>query len=385
VPLLDGRRALIVDDNATNRRIVRAYVEAWGLAAHDTDSPREALESVRRGDPFDVAIIDMQMPELDGLALARELRRLRSAERLPLVLLTSIGRRDHDAGERLFAAYLTKPIRPSRLYDALLGALGERAAGPPEPRPQPAARAPADHPGLRVLVAEDNQVNQRLAVLLLEKLGHSADVVSNGAEALAALEQRRYDVILMDVEMPVMDGLEATRRIHERWSKTRPRIVAVTAGAMSEDRERSLGAGMDDFLTKPIRPEALSTALAEVPGRSDGGVDAPALERLAETLGDDAVLAGLIDTFLGEAPKLLSALDDAAGSGDAGELRRAAHTLKSNAALFGAEALADLCGKLEHMAEAGRVDGAPELVSAIEAGYARLEQALTAAKARRAP
>jgi PAS domain S-box-containing protein len=379
--VLEGRRTLIVDDNATNRHIVRAYVEAWGMTAHDTASAREALESVRRGDPFDVAILDMQMPELDGLALARELRRVRAAERLPLVLLTSLGRKEQDETESLFSARLTKPIRPSRLYEALLSALGER---PPEPEPRAkhdAAEA-REHDRLRVLVAEDNLVNQRLAVLLLEKLGHRTDVVSNGAEALAAIDQRLYDVILMDVEMPVMDGLEATRRIHERSTTRRPRIVAVTAGAMSEDRERCLAAGMDEFLTKPIRLEELSAALAEVPRRSDGGLDTSVLERLADTLGSDAALDELIDTFLAEAPKLVATLHEAVERGNADELRRAAHTLKSNAATFGAEDLADRCRTLERVAVAGPLDGAPELISRIEADYRRLERALKDAQAR---
>jgi PAS domain S-box-containing protein len=376
--VLEGRRALIVDDNATNRHIVRAYVEAWGMSAHDTASAREALESVRRGDPFDVAILDMQMPELDGLALARELRRVRTAERLPLVLLTSLGRREQDEMESLFSARLTKPIRPSRLYEALLTALGAPAPES-EPRVKPDAAEPRARDGLRVLVAEDNLVNQRLAVLLLEKLGHRPDVVSNGAEALAAVE-RPYDVILMDVEMPVMDGLEATRRIHERSTTSRPRIVAVTAGAMSEDRERCLAAGMDDFLTKPIRLDELSAALAQVPRRSDSGLDTSALERLADTLGDDAALDELIDTFLAEAPKLVTTLREAVERGDAAELRRAAHTLKSNAATFGAPALANDCRILEDMGATGMLGGASDGVSRVENGWERLEQELKGAR-----
>jgi PAS domain S-box-containing protein len=379
---LEGRRALIVDDNTTNRHIARAYVEAWGMAAHDTAFAREALESVRRGDPYDVAILDMQMPELDGLALARELRLLRGADRLPLILLTSLGRREQDETESLFSARLTKPIRPSRLYEALLSALGEHVP-PPEPAAKPKTAEPRERAGLRTLVAEDNLVNQRLAVLLLEKLGHRADVVSNGAEALAAVEERPYDVVLMDVEMPVMDGLEATRQIHERLSTARPRIVAVTAGAMSEDRDRCLAAGMDDFLTKPIRLEELSAALAGVPRRSDGGLVTSALERLAETLGDDAALDGLVDTFLAEAPKLLATLRDAADRGDADELRRAAHTLKSNAATFGGEALADDCRMLEGVAATGTFEGVSDLVSSIEYGCERLEELLRSAKIRR--
>jgi PAS domain S-box-containing protein len=380
VALLQGRRVLIVDDNATNRHIARAYAESWGMIAHDTASPLEALESIRRGDPFDVAILDMQMPELDGLALAREIRRHRSAERLPLILLTSLGRREQ-AEEAHFAARVTKPIRPSQLYDLLLDVLGDSAtAALPERAAEPVAAT--EHAGLRVLVAEDNPVNQRLARLLLEKLGHRADLVGNGAEAVAALERRRYDVILMDVQMPEMDGLEATRLIHERWAATRPRIIAVTAGAMSGDRERCLAAGMDDYLSKPIRPEELAAALARVAAPASAALDASALQRLVEMLGDESALGELIDTFLAEAPNLVSTVRRAVADGDADDLRRAAHTLKSNAATFGADTLAELCRKLEDMAEARTLAGALALVARVEAEYEQLVSALKKTRAR---
>jgi PAS domain S-box-containing protein len=376
VALLHGKRVLIVDDNATNRHIARAYAESWGMVAHDTASPTEALESIRRGDPFDVAILDMQMPELDGVTLAQEIRRSRSAERLPLILLTSLGRGERE--EAQFAARLTKPIRPSQLYDALLDVFGE----PTITSPRETAALPEEEPstegvGLRVLVAEDNPVNQRLALLVLQKLGHRADVVANGAEALAALERERYDVILMDVQMPEMDGLEATRRIHERWPAARPRIVAVTAGARSEDRERCLAAGMDDYLSKPIRAEELAATLASAVPES---VDAATLERLKETLGGEAALSELIDTFLDEAPNLLSRLRTAVEQRDTDNVRRAAHTLKSNAATFGAHTLVEECRSLEDMAEAGTLAGATGLLTRVEAEAGHLTAALETTK-----
>ncbi len=381
VALLQGRRVLIVDDNATNRHIARAYVASWGMVAVATGSPREAVEWVRRGDPFDAAILDMHMPELDGLAVAEEIRRYRSPERLPLILLTSLGRREEASGGVLFAAHLTKPIRPSQLYDALLDALGE---GVPAAVLGEADEAPADEApvGLRILVAEDNAVNQRLALLMLGKLGYRGDVVSNGAEALEALERRPYDVVLMDVQMPELDGLEATRRIHERWALARPRIIAVTAGAMNEERERCLAAGMDDYLSKPIRIEELSAALAALrPNRPEqpqpSALDAAALERLQATLGE-AATAEIVETFLGEGPQLFSTLHSAVERGDADGLRRAAHTLKSNAATFGASALAELCGELEAIGEAGTVAGASELLARADAEHERLRSDLGA-------
>src|SRR5436190_3311533 len=370
---LEGRRVLILDDNATNRRILQAYVQSWGMLPRETGSPTEALEWVRRGDPLDLAILDMQMPEVGGLAVAREIRRHRDAERLPLILLTSLGRREQDA-EADFAAHLTKPIRPSQLYDALLDVLGgegptPRFEQPVEPEPIVAQRAP-----LRILVAEDNALNQRLALLLLEKLGHRGDGATNGLEALAALERRRYDVVLMDVQMPEMDGLEATRRIHERWGAERPRIVAVTAGVLSDERDRCLEAGMDDYISKPVRFDALASALGGISPRD--GRDAVDLDELRAMLGDDAAIAELVETFLAEVPKLIVAMQSGVAEGDVAKVRLAAHTLKSNAATFGAARLAELCAELERLAQAGSLSGAAELVARAEAAFAETRSAL---------
>jgi PAS domain S-box-containing protein len=379
VALLAGRRVLLVDDNATNRQIARAYAESWGMVVRDTGSSAEAIEWVRRGDPFDVAVLDMQMSELDGVALAQEIRGHRDAEHLPLILLTSLGRREEAAVGVLFAAHLTKPIRPSQLYDALLEVL-EGGVAAPELAAAAAARVEHEPAGLRILVAEDNAVNQRLALLMLEKLGYRGDVVSNGAEALAALERTRYDVVLMDVQMPELDGLEATRRIHERWASERPQIIAVTAGAMSEERDRCLAAGMDDYLSKPIRIEELSAALGALRSAaslSASAIDAPVLTRLRDSLGEAATVE-VIETFLAEGPQLVSALREAVERGDSAELRRAAHTLKSNAATFGASALAELCRKLEEVGEAGTVAGAAHLVARTEAEHERVRSDLKA-------
>ena len=223
---LAGRRALIVDDNAANREILVRQAESWGMLVWKTGAPTEALEWIRRGDPFDVAILDMQMPDMDGVTLAGHMRRYRDADALPLVMLTSLGRIEESAVE--FAAYLTKPIRPSQLYEALIVVVGGEA----EQAERPAVAVPderlADRLPLRILVVEDNAVNQQLAMLLLQKIGYRADVAANGKEALEALQRQPYDVVLMDVEMPEMDGLEATRRNrtsvgHKRVGRTSSR------------------------------------------------------------------------------------------------------------------------------------------------------------------
>ena len=258
-PQLAGKRALVVDDNATNRRILTLQTEAWGMYPKATASPREALAWLRDGARFDVGLLDMQMPEMDGLQLARAIRERHPAEALPLVILSSIGDRVKADGEVVSAA-LTKPVKQAPLYDALAAALARQAR--PAKVTAPGSRRETDVPALRVLLAEDNVVNQKVALRLLERLGLRGDVVANGLEALEAIRRGRYDVVLMDVRMPEMDGLEATRRIVRAYPPAeRPRLIALTANAMEGDREACLEAGMDGYLSKPIRFEALAEAL----------------------------------------------------------------------------------------------------------------------------
>jgi GAF domain-containing protein/DNA-binding response OmpR family regulator len=263
-PALQGKRLLVVDDNATNRRILTLQAAKWGMAVRDCEAPAEALRILAAGGRFDLAILDMHMPGMDGAELARAIRA--AGHTLPLVLFSSLGRREAGdaSGMDLFAATLAKPLHQSQLFDTLVTLLAADAA----PRAAPRSAAPkidvalaARHP-LRILLAEDNVVNQKLALRLLQQMGYRADLASNGIEAIECVERQPYDVLLMDVQMPEMDGLEATRRIVARWPNgQRPRIVAMTANAMQGDREECLAAGMDDYVTKPIRVEALVTAL----------------------------------------------------------------------------------------------------------------------------
>ncbi|HET7377086.1 MAG TPA: response regulator, partial [Anaerolineae bacterium] len=213
----------------------------------------------------DAAILDMHMPEMDGVTLAREIRHIPSADQLPLVLFSSLGRREADIEEIHFAAYLTKPLKPSQLFDVLQAIFADGHLKPgarsDESKPRLDPEMAHRHP-LRILLAEDNAVNQKLALRLLQQMGYRADMVSNGLEVIESLERQKYDVILMDVQMPEMDGLEATRQIVSHWPKdARPQIVAMTANAMQGDREMCIAAGMDDYLTKPIRVDDLVAAL----------------------------------------------------------------------------------------------------------------------------
>jgi CheY-like chemotaxis protein len=264
-PALKGKRILVVDDNATNRRILALQAAKWGMVSQDTEAPEEALRMLT-SQGYDLAIVDMHMPGMDGATLATRIRE--AGHTLPLVLFTSLGRRE--AADALFAATLAKPLRQSQLFDTLVTLLAPEAATKAVPtgsRTQVDATLAARHP-LRILLAEDNVVNQKLAMRLLQQMGYRADLASNGIEAIESVERQPYDVVLMDVQMPEMDGLEASRRIVARWPNgERPRIVAMTANAMQGDREECLAAGMDDYVTKPIRVDALVSALMNTRSR----------------------------------------------------------------------------------------------------------------------
>ena len=263
-PQLDGKRLLIVDDNETNRIILIKQASLWGMTPQAVASGPEALALLRENISFDVAVLDMHMPDMDGLTLATEIRQLRSQKELPLVMLSSVGNREGDEAEKYFSAFLTKPVKQQLLYNSLLSAFGNTAVS--------AKRAPKkleidpemskNHP-LRILLAEDNLINQKVAIRILERMGYRADVAANGLEALEALQRQSYDVILMDVQMPDMDGVEATEQIRDIWPKAQqPRIIAMTAHALSGDKEKYLRAGMDDYISKPVRIQELMGSLA---------------------------------------------------------------------------------------------------------------------------
>jgi len=278
---LQGRRLLVVDDNATNRRVLSLQAGKWGMESLPAETPPEALRLLEKGETFDLAIVDMHMPEMDGVELARRIRASHPA--LPLVLFSSLGRRESGDAETLFDAFLSKPIRQSQLFDTLMNLLASQApaAAPKTARASAAADAeskkPQIDPGmgqrhpLRILLAEDNAVNQKLALRLLQQMGYRADLAANGIEAVQAVARQAYDVVLMDVQMPELDGLDATRQICKMLPQgERPSIVAMTANAMQGDREMCIAAGMDDYITKPIRVDRLIEALARVPANSKG-------------------------------------------------------------------------------------------------------------------
>jgi GAF domain-containing protein/CheY-like chemotaxis protein len=401
---LTGKSVLVVDDNAINRRILDLQTEAWGLRCRSFASATDALAGVEAGERIDLAILDMHMPGMDGLELARRLHADRPD--LPLVLYTSLG--GAEAADPIFAGVLAKPVKQSQLFDMLVSVLTETDIDEPEAATSAGAAQPerklGDRHPLRILLAEDNTVNQQIALLVLESMGYRADVASNGVEAVEAVERFPYDLVLMDVQMPEMDGLEATRQIRARPIPPARgvlpiRIVAMTANAMQGDREACLAAGMDDYLAKPIRPEELAAALAATPARSTGAtantsgtsVDAPngaadtpvevtldeaAIARMRSIAPDDESFGRLVTSFLDNGAELLTQLADAAGSDDIDVLRRNAHTLKSNATSFGATELADLCAELESQARQDAVVDAGGQVQAIAVAFEAARRAL---------
>ena len=267
---LKGYRILVVDDNTINCHFLDEWLKKWEVETTITQSPDQGLEWIKSGESFDLIIVDLNMPEMDGISLAEAIRTLPDMQEIPLIMLTGVylspGERQQQTSVK-FAAWLQNPIQPLILYNTLVQTLGHT----PKPVVQPSPKEPTkvDSPKvppaiapLRILLAEDNTVNQQVALLLLKKFGYRADVVSNGEEVLQALEHADYDVILMDVEMPEMDGLTATRLIRERSSRwTSPWIIAVTAYSMLGDREKCLEIGMNDYISKPIRINELKEAL----------------------------------------------------------------------------------------------------------------------------
>jgi signal transduction histidine kinase/DNA-binding response OmpR family regulator len=398
-PELAGKRVLIVDDNASNRLLLKLQTERWGMRARDTKSPTVALEWIVQGDPFDVALLDYQMPEMDGIALAREIRAVRGADAPVFILLSSTGRSPASAhADAGFAAGLSKPLRLSHLRDRLLETIGDQrdtAAG----AVPPVSRDVGSPVLLRILLAEDNAINQKVALRLLERLGYEADVVGDGRQALARLDHTAYDVILMDVQMPEMDGLEASRAICARWAASeRPRIIAMTAEAMQGDRDKCLAAGMDDYIVKPVtldrlaaalakcRPLAASTApeaAAALPVEKQRiaagtAVDREVLDQLRQDLGGTAALREVIRSFLEQTPSVISALRDAAARADVPSIRRSAHMIKGTSSILGARELSEHCAEIERVGQTGCIADAGSRVIAVEASYRTIEAALKA-------
>jgi PAS domain S-box-containing protein len=393
---LHGMRVLIVDDHDMNRRVLRGQLSAWAMRPEEAENGVQAIAALRRAaanDPFRVVLLDLQMPEMDGEETARAIKADATLSHTPLILLSSAGATGPSAEMKAkgFAAWATKPVRQSQLLNALVSVFGWPAA---EDRRMPSRRLATmlEKPleGMRVLVAEDNTVNQRVALRILERLGCRADAVANGAEAVAAIERIPYDAILMDCHMPEMDGYEATAEIRRRESGTDRHmpIIAMTANAMQGDREICIAAGMDAYVAKPVRPEHLRDTLLEwFEGRkvmaaydtpdSSSGVPPLDVGRLRESSGDDPVfMRELLDEYMMSLEERVSELAGSACAGDAAKLRFQAHGLKGTSRTMGAAALGELFHQIEQCAAAGDPAAAQPAIEQLTPEVAKLRAAV---------
>ena len=431
---LRDKRVLIVDDVPINRQILDKQTRIWGMRSTVVDSGQAALALIEAGEPYDMAIVDMQMPGMDGVQLAQAIRWHRTPEDLPLMLLTSMGAPKRDQAQ-LFAVSLVKPIKADVLHRNLKQALGGQRVAATADAATSGEMLDSDmgkrHP-LRLLLTEDHVVNQKVALLILERLGYRADVAANGLEAVDAVQRQIYDVVLMDVQMPEMDGITATGRIREIFGDAwRPRIVAMTAGALKEDQDRCKAAGMDDYVSKPIQVTELVAALersarlpdADAPSRvwaavpkkvrsptyeslpraaamgesAVGGpppsVDDPAdsaapgaaalseaetneldadvtkgLQMLRST-GGQGLLDELAGIYLEDAPGMVSAIREAVDTSDARALHQAAHGLKGCSATLGLGLVAGVCFELEKAGRTGTTEGSADALDRLQVRY----------------
>jgi CheY-like chemotaxis protein len=381
-----------VDDNATNRRILQEMLGNWGMEPTVVEGGREALAALEQartaGKPFSVVLLDAMMPEMDGFTLADRIGRDEALAGPTLMMLSSANRREDAARCRELGvdSYLTKPIRQSTLLDAIMTTLGASASVEDRAAAPSGAAAGAGQRKLRLLLAEDNVVNQRLAISLLKKRGHQVVVVGNGREALDALDDGPpFDAVLMDVQMPEMDGFAATAAIRAREVDTGAHtpIIAMTAHALKGDRERCLAAGMDGYVTKPLRPQELFEVLEDLPVASVVGAASAestagpavfdrdaALDRMD---GDVDLLKELVGLFLDECPQRMAEIREALTRRDATKLRHAAHTLKGSVGNFGAREAFEGARQLETIAQEQDWEHAEEAWAKLEAAIDRLK------------
>ena len=417
---LAGRHLVIVDDNPTNREILLRQAKSWGMIPTTFEFPHEALEAFKNHTQFDLGIFDMNMPDMDGLQLAGAVRNTEVGKQIPLLLLSSIGRvidrREDDLEQAAFSDILSKPIRPSALLDSLNNIFSSQLTQVRNSSGRKSNSDKFDHElgqklPLRLLVVDDNPTNQKLASMVLKRLGYRCDLAANGLEAVEAARDHNYDVILMDIEMPEMDGIEATSAIRKIKEKETPFIIAMTANAMRGDRDRYLALGLDDYISKPIRvssiidalkagakatankldtprtsarkntpekdidasiAEALETAESPTPVISDSPeseitLDRSAISNLLELLdGDKDAFAELAKSGMVQGAKLVTTMVNAAADGDEATLARSAHSMKGTAGDFGATALVEHTRAIEKLAKAGEIEKAAKLIGSLE-------------------
>jgi signal transduction histidine kinase/HPt (histidine-containing phosphotransfer) domain-containing protein len=398
-PQLARKRLLVIEDSPTNRRIIAQRAQQWGMVVETATGPQDALQTLKDSAPFEAIILDLQLPGTDSMVLAEQIRQLPASRAVPLLLLSSVRLRgdDHRPPQAGVSIVLHKPVRPAQLLEGLCRALSvqlqreKRAPTAPVLDANLARRLP-----LRILLADDNPINQKVGLSVLHKLGYRADVANNGLEVLKLLEQKVYDVLFLDIQMPEMDGLEAARRIATRWpAEKRPRIVAMTGNALLGDREKCLEAGMDDYITKPVRISELQTALERwgptAPTRKSETSLLSRRKAASENLLDETMIAELrampptdgvtmlqelIDLFLEGAPTRITQI--AQFISDPEKLAFHAHALKSMGLNLGARRVVELSRKLEETGRAGSVEGAPAVLQELQAAFGQTKTQLLA-------
>jgi PAS domain S-box-containing protein len=398
---LKGVRILIVDDNETNRRALSARLKKWDCRWDEAPEAETALKKLHEasagGDPFRIAILDMVMPGMSGEDVGMEIKKDPILSNTILVMMTSFGKRgDASRFEKIgFSAYLTKPIKHTHLYDCLKMVLKRDFASVDETQKRIITRhtvSEVQKQKIRILLAEDNIVNQKVALKIIEKLGYRADAVANGLEAIKALEMMPYDLILMDVQMPEMDGLEATRQIRSPQSPIPNHdipIIAMTAHAMKGDMEMCLEAGMNDYLSKPVKPEQLAQAIERWVSdrdlartdREDGTASKKKIVfdktgSLSLLGGDEELLKEILALYLEDAPRQIDALKEAIEKGDAAFVQRHAHTLKGSSGNVGAVLMQEVAYEMEKAGKAGNFHRAASLLEKMEKEFDDLKRVM---------
>lgn len=399
-PTLKDKKVLIVDDNLTNRKILIAQTEYWGMKSRVIGDPKEALRLIENGENFDLVLLDYLMPEMDGAMLAKEIRNHFSAESLPIILLTSVGKKEYSKElEQLeISAFLTKPIKHNQLYETILSLFTEKSKlSNKVKKPYPIVNNLAEKFPLKILVAEDNVVNQKVAQRILERMGYRVDVVANGIEAVNASKKIPYDLIFMDMLMPEMDGITASKVIKEKNRNSNcPKIIAMTANAMNEDREKCISAGMDDFISKPVRMKELNDILINwgnniinaAPSKQEHTLEEPLSNIVNESdllfikeisSESDAKFFGeLLDTYVQELPGMIKQIDSAIMNRDIKNLYFYSHKLKGSSMTLGINSIAVICEQLESHAKEQKIENkteflVKELVDKFERVIAELE------------
>jgi PAS domain S-box-containing protein len=403
-PLLRNKSVLLVDDNATNRLFLTRQLESWGMNHLAVSSGEEALEWIRKGKKFDIALLDMQMPEMDGTTLANNIIALSGATPIPMIMITSLGMRDELPNNVPFAGVLNKPIKPIQLYNAIIAALRVESKAETDHGEEEEVfdgTVGERHP-LRILLAEDNLINQKVALNILERLGYRADISANGIEVLEAMRRQPYDVVLMDIQMPEMDGEEAARLIRDLLPEShQPSIIAMTAHALEGDRERYIKAGMDGYISKPVRVQQLKEVLLDCEPIKPRGTNTLASTKSMEVVmatklarkktfeldmidqlksnvgGNTETLSSLVDSYLEETPHYLASMREALEFGDIERFRRISHNLKGLSATFGAMKLSTICEQIEELSTNGNLETLGPLIDQAESEFKRVSVELS--------